>query len=271
MRRVGIWSDHELLKIWLGESPRSIFPNRRIGRSADGYEASFLVLDRDPSENLRAINCIRLRVKQDAFLNNLGVRSTAKVSGPRVQDLQPLNRVQHPGIVGDRASVIPDRGRRVSRCELGLGEPVRSKKRSRKKLDVRFQDAHRLRYAAGRGQRCDNRKSQPIAPFITTTSPSCVRVLSYSWSEPPLRPSRARLPDRCAAGSPPFQQPPPCSFPTACGTALRTGRRDKLQSTRGVSRSSVYTIPWRLAATPTPLVEKGDSRIHYPKGAPAYR
>jgi hypothetical protein len=50
------------------ETPRSIVPRRRIGRLTDGYEASFLVLDRNPFEKLDAIDDIRLRVKQGCLL-----------------------------------------------------------------------------------------------------------------------------------------------------------------------------------------------------------
>ena len=68
MRRLGIWSDDELLRLWFSDTPRSIFPSRRVGRLADGYEASFLVLNQNPFEKLEAIDDIRLRVKQGCLL-----------------------------------------------------------------------------------------------------------------------------------------------------------------------------------------------------------
>jgi imidazolonepropionase-like amidohydrolase len=61
---LGVYSNAELLKLWTGETPRAIFPNRRIGRLAPGYEASFLVLDKDPTANFSNVKTIRLRVKQ---------------------------------------------------------------------------------------------------------------------------------------------------------------------------------------------------------------
>jgi predicted amidohydrolase YtcJ len=67
MRRLGIWSEDELLRLWFSDTPRSIFPSRRVGRLADGYEASFLVLDRNPFEKLEAIHDIRLGAKQGWF------------------------------------------------------------------------------------------------------------------------------------------------------------------------------------------------------------
>lgn len=68
LRRLGVWSDQELLKLWFGSTPRSIFPNRKIGTLREGYEASFLVLESNPFENLEAIDSIALRVKQGCIL-----------------------------------------------------------------------------------------------------------------------------------------------------------------------------------------------------------
>ena len=68
LRRLGIWSDAQLLKMWFTDTPRSIFPGRRIGRLADGYEASFLVLGANPMERPTAIDDIRLRVKQGCLV-----------------------------------------------------------------------------------------------------------------------------------------------------------------------------------------------------------
>jgi hypothetical protein len=61
---LGVYSNAELLKLWSEETPRAIFPNRRIGRLSSGYEASFLVLDRDPIVDFSNVKSIRLRVKQ---------------------------------------------------------------------------------------------------------------------------------------------------------------------------------------------------------------
>ena len=64
LRRLGVWSDAQLLRIWFESTPRSIFPRRRIGQLTDGYEASFLVLDANPFLDFHAVDRIRLRVKQ---------------------------------------------------------------------------------------------------------------------------------------------------------------------------------------------------------------
>jgi imidazolonepropionase-like amidohydrolase len=53
-----------LLKLWAEDTPRSIFPQRRIGFLREGYEASFLALEGNPLDDWRNIRRIRLRFKQ---------------------------------------------------------------------------------------------------------------------------------------------------------------------------------------------------------------
>jgi imidazolonepropionase-like amidohydrolase len=65
----GIWSNRELLSMWTETTARAIFPNRRIGRLADGDEASLLVLDGNPLDDLAALGRIRLRIKQGMVLD----------------------------------------------------------------------------------------------------------------------------------------------------------------------------------------------------------
>jgi hypothetical protein len=61
---LGVYSNGELLKLWSETTPQAIFPNRRIGSLVPGYEASFLVLDRDPIADFSNVKSISLRVKQ---------------------------------------------------------------------------------------------------------------------------------------------------------------------------------------------------------------
>lgn len=68
MRAAKFWDDATLLRMWAVETPRAIFPGRRIGRFEDGYEASFLVMGRNPLEDFDAVNEIRMRVKQGCAL-----------------------------------------------------------------------------------------------------------------------------------------------------------------------------------------------------------
>jgi imidazolonepropionase-like amidohydrolase len=54
--------------MWCELTPAAIFPQRKIAKLKEGYEASFLVLQQNPVEYFDAIYNIALRVKQGAIL-----------------------------------------------------------------------------------------------------------------------------------------------------------------------------------------------------------
>jgi imidazolonepropionase-like amidohydrolase len=64
LRRLGVFTDTELLSIWTGETARTIFPARRIGALVEGHEASFLALEGNPLTDWSSTTKIRLRVKR---------------------------------------------------------------------------------------------------------------------------------------------------------------------------------------------------------------
>ncbi|CAN5704787.1 amidohydrolase family protein [soil metagenome] len=64
-----IFDNQTLLKIAVETTAQTIFPNRKIGRLREGYEASFLVLNGNPLEDFRQIKNINLRFKQGFFIN----------------------------------------------------------------------------------------------------------------------------------------------------------------------------------------------------------
>lgn len=69
LRQLNVFSNLELLKMWTENSTKTIFPNRKIGKLKDGYEASFLVLQKNPIEDITNINkSILIRVKQGKIL-----------------------------------------------------------------------------------------------------------------------------------------------------------------------------------------------------------
>ncbi len=57
-----------LIKTFCETTPRAIFPNRKIGKIEDGYEASFLVLNDNPTTNLLKIRAISFKVKNGTLL-----------------------------------------------------------------------------------------------------------------------------------------------------------------------------------------------------------
>lgn len=65
-----IFDNRTLLKIAVEETPRAIFPRRKIGRLADGYEASFLVLEKNPLADFAAFKNIKYRFKQGVVIGN---------------------------------------------------------------------------------------------------------------------------------------------------------------------------------------------------------
>ncbi len=66
---LNVFTNLELLKMWTENSTRTIFPNRKVGFLRDGYEASFLVLGKNPLEDVSHITeTIKIRIKQGALL-----------------------------------------------------------------------------------------------------------------------------------------------------------------------------------------------------------
>jgi hypothetical protein len=61
---LNVFSNLELLKIWCEATPMLIFPDRKIGKLSDGYEASFLILEGDPVNNFLNTTKIIGRYKQ---------------------------------------------------------------------------------------------------------------------------------------------------------------------------------------------------------------
>ena len=49
------------------DTPALLFPQRRIGRIAEGFEANFLVLAEDPSRTPAALDGIRMKVRRGAL------------------------------------------------------------------------------------------------------------------------------------------------------------------------------------------------------------
>ena len=64
-----IFDDLTLLKIAVEDAPQTIFPNRKIGKLEENYEANFLVLNGNPLTDFNQIKKINLRFKQGVFIN----------------------------------------------------------------------------------------------------------------------------------------------------------------------------------------------------------
>lgn len=66
---LGVFTNLELLKIWSEDTPRTIFPRRKIGKLRNGYEASFLVLTGDPLKDFAQVKNINFRFKQGILID----------------------------------------------------------------------------------------------------------------------------------------------------------------------------------------------------------
>lgn len=64
LHELGLFDNASLLKLWCEDTPRAIFPERRIGRFQEGYEASLLVLMENPLTRFEAVTHITFRMKQ---------------------------------------------------------------------------------------------------------------------------------------------------------------------------------------------------------------
>ncbi|WP_299485447.1 amidohydrolase family protein [uncultured Allomuricauda sp.] len=64
-----VFSNLELLKMWCENSAVTTLPHRKVGYLKEGFEASFLVLDKNPLEDMLDINkSIQLKIKQGTIL-----------------------------------------------------------------------------------------------------------------------------------------------------------------------------------------------------------
>ena len=64
----GIFDPRTLLRMWSENTAGTIFPHRRIGKLAEGYEADFLVLEGNPLEDFRNVTKIASRIKGGRLL-----------------------------------------------------------------------------------------------------------------------------------------------------------------------------------------------------------
>lgn len=63
-----IFDNRTLLKIGVEDTPQAIFPNRKIGKLKDGYEASFIIVAENPLTNFATVKDIKSRFKQGYFI-----------------------------------------------------------------------------------------------------------------------------------------------------------------------------------------------------------
>ncbi len=67
--KLGVFTNNEMLQMLCYSTPKAIFPNRKIAAFKEGYEASFLVLNNNPLEDLESIKSIEMMMKQGILLS----------------------------------------------------------------------------------------------------------------------------------------------------------------------------------------------------------
>jgi hypothetical protein len=65
---IGALDNLEVLRLLCVETPRALFPGRRIGAIAEGYEATFLALSQNPLSDINALRSIKIRYKRGVEL-----------------------------------------------------------------------------------------------------------------------------------------------------------------------------------------------------------
>lgn len=65
---LGVFENLTLLKMWCENTAQTIFPNRKIGRLEEGYEANFIVLQGNPILDFQQVRHITFRVKEGVQL-----------------------------------------------------------------------------------------------------------------------------------------------------------------------------------------------------------
>ncbi len=71
LKNLGIFSNKELLQMFTKYTLSTIFPKRKIGEIREGYEASFLILNKNPMIDIDAIRDIDIMVKDGLLLIDL--------------------------------------------------------------------------------------------------------------------------------------------------------------------------------------------------------
>ena len=74
LKRIGAFDEAALVRLLAVDTPRAVFPRRRVGSLEPGAEATFLVLQGDPTRDLGALRRIALRVARGAVIRPAPVK-----------------------------------------------------------------------------------------------------------------------------------------------------------------------------------------------------
>ncbi len=81
LQTLGVFDNLTLLKMWTENTPKTIFPTRKIGGFGEGFEASFLALEGNPIEDWRNVRKIRIRFKQGSVIGSSPPNASVSLQG----------------------------------------------------------------------------------------------------------------------------------------------------------------------------------------------
>lgn len=125
----GVFDDTELLRMWSVNTPAAIFPKRRLGHFENGYEASLLALEGDPSRDWEATRRIRAAGQATGHRPGGTARRLTRYGGQIVPfrgSTDFSSALAHRGLTGPVPFVdTPFRVlRQIGRCAEQLAESV---------------------------------------------------------------------------------------------------------------------------------------------------
>ncbi len=110
LRKLGVFSNTELLAMWGGRCAQAVFPKRKIGKLEDGYEASFLVLKGDPLADFDNTGRIGRAMKDGRWLPNAAIAQASRQTGGPA-NIALINGQWFDGKVFERKAVYSVEGR----------------------------------------------------------------------------------------------------------------------------------------------------------------
>lgn len=103
LRQLGVFDTPTLLRLATQDTPRALFPQRRLGCFDPGCEASFLVLGADPLDKPETLDQPLLRIKQGRVLTQLD--AVAATTGS--DETLPASRKAQVGKAGAKKAAKP--------------------------------------------------------------------------------------------------------------------------------------------------------------------
>lgn len=123
LRALGALDTATVLRMATQDTPRALFPNRRLGCFEPGCEASFLVVGADPLESPDTLNQPLLRIKQGRVLTQL---DTVAATAGSAETLPAGRKAAGSAKKSDKKSAKQAKGKSAKKAssKAGAGKPA---------------------------------------------------------------------------------------------------------------------------------------------------